>query len=113
MTIRGMICGATGLGLLLCAALPALAQTQAASGSTVTDAPNAGIELGGGKYVDPATKEKRREIERAYKEATQKIPAQQTGPNDPWANMRGADEAKPAAKPKLKPPAHTAKKKTQ
>jgi len=65
-----------------------------------------GIDIGGTKQEDPATVEKRREIERRYKDATQNIPVQASGTNDPWANMRGADEVKPA-----KPAAKTAPKK--
>jgi hypothetical protein len=59
-----------------------------------------GIELGGEKQVDPTTAEKRKEIDRAYRDATRAIPAQAAATNDPWANMRGADDAKSAAKPK-------------
>jgi hypothetical protein len=79
-----------------------MAKSQAASGVTDNGSMPIGIGLGGGADVDDATKEKRRDIERAYKDATHKIPAQQSATNDPWANMRGADEQKPAAKPAAK-----------
>jgi hypothetical protein len=58
-----------------------------------------GLDIGGPKAVDPATAERRKEIERQYKDATRQIPVQSTVANDPWANMRGAGEVKPAAKP--------------
>lgn len=90
------IAGATLLAAWL--VTPAGAQTQSAAGSAGNSPMPIGIDLGGGPQVDDATKEKRREIEQAYKDATHKIPAQQATSNDPWANMRG-DEAKPATKP--------------
>jgi hypothetical protein len=90
-------CAAIAIAGVLALTAPAMAQTQAASGVSGTAGPTPGIELGGPAAVDPATAEKRREIERAYKDATAKIPAQQAGANDPWAGMRG-DEPKPAAK---------------
>jgi hypothetical protein len=66
-----------------------------------------GLDITGTKTEDAATVEKRKEIERRYKDATQNIPVQSAGANDPWANMRGADEkklAQPAAKaPAAKP----------
>jgi len=65
-----------------------------------------GLDIGGTKTEDPATVERRKEIERQYRDATQRIPVQASGANDPWANMRGADEVKPA-----KPAAKTAPKK--
>lgn len=92
---------AIGLVSLLLCAMPASAQTQAASG----DSGSGGsifpglISSGGDKEVDPATQQKRREVERAYQDATRGVPAQQQATNDPWANMRGGDEHKPAAKP--------------
>lgn len=75
----------------LLSAAPASAQL-VPSGSGM---PVPGIELGSTPTVDPATAEKRREIERAYRDTTAKIPAQAAG-NDPWANMRGPSETKPA-----------------
>lgn len=79
---------------------PALAQTQSAAGDMGKGGGMTGINLGGGdKQVDEGTAQKRREIEQAYKNATRNAPAQTTAVNDPWANMRGAAEAKPEAKP--------------
>ena len=102
------------LGLIFAAA--ALLSATPASAQLVqgnNGMPVPGIELGGDKYVDPATAEKRREIERAYRDTTAKIPAQAAG-NDPWANMRGPSETKPAAKPAMKTTQkNSQKKKTQ
>ena len=94
----------------LLSAAPAFAQlVPSANGMPVP-----GIELGGDKYVDPATLEKRREIERAYRDTTAKIPAQAAGSPDPWANMRAPGETKPAAKPAVKTTQKSSqKKKTQ
>jgi hypothetical protein len=94
----------TAIGLLtLLGAAPAMAQTQSAAGDSggggmtglgsLTGIPTAG------DGPDEATVEKRREIEEAYKKVTRSQPTQAAATNDPWANMRGADEAKPAAKP--------------
>lgn len=107
MSVGGLARGAVTVAAFLAFVAPVAAQTQAASGVSSVDTPNAGIAIGGGAELDPATAEKRREIERAYKNATAKIPAQ-TAVNDPWAGMRGTDEAKPAAKP-----GRAAKKKPQ
>jgi hypothetical protein len=103
----------TAIGLLaLLAAAPAAAQTQSASGETGSSAMGIpGFNLGGSEEVDPATAEKRKEIEDAYRRVTKSQPAQAAATNDPWANMRSADEAKPAAKPAAKPVARTAQKK--
>jgi hypothetical protein len=104
---------AIAAALLLALAAPAAAQTQAASGSNGTTASPLGIGFGE-TSVDEKTKTKREEAERAYKDAIKKTPAETkaTANNDPWANMRGPDEQKPAAKPaartaqKKKPAAH-------
>lgn len=106
-----LICTAVGLGTLLLAAAPASAQTQAASGDPASTGGGMGSLTSiptSGSGPDEATLEKRREIEEAYKKATKSQPAQATAAaNDPWANMRGAEESKPAAKPA----ARTAQKK--
>ena len=91
------------IAALLVLAAPAAAQTQAASGAPISGnggglSSMTGISLGG-SGADEATVEKRREIEQAYKDATKKIPTQAAAKNDPWANMRGPEEQKPAAKP--------------
>jgi hypothetical protein len=90
---------AVGL-LTLLGMAPAMAQTQSAAGDMGNSGSLGmpGMSLGGAAEVDPATAEKRREIEAAYKRATKSQPTQ-AAVNDPWANMRGADETKPAAKP--------------
>jgi hypothetical protein len=85
--------------MALAFAAPAAAQS-AGPGPNTGGLPVPGIELGGDKYVDPATVEKRKEIDRAYRDATRQIPPQAAATNDPWANMRGADEAKSAPRPK-------------
>jgi hypothetical protein len=92
---------------MLLSVASASAQTQAASGAGASDGLSSmtGINLGDDQ-VDEATLEKRREIEKAYKDAIRSNPPQQAAKNDPWANMRGPDEQKPA---KLK--AKTAQKK--
>jgi hypothetical protein len=106
------------IGLVCCAAAimlagPAYAQLVPSTSNSGGGLPVPGIGLGGPEQVDPATAEKRREIERAYRDATAKIPAQATG-NDPWANMRGPAETKPAAAPALKTTQKNShKKKTQ
>ena len=88
--------------LICCASMMALwampASAQLVPGGNGMPVP--GIELGG-QQVDPATAEKRKDIERAYRDATAKIPAQAVG-NDPWANMRGPRETKPATSPPVK-----------
>jgi hypothetical protein len=81
---------------------PELAQTQSAAGDMGNSTGGFGSLAGiptSGSGPDEATVEKRREIEEAYKRVTKSQPAAATATNDPWANMRGADEAKPAAKP--------------
>jgi hypothetical protein len=59
--------------------------------------------------ADEATVQKRREIEEAYKKATRNQPSAQQAVNDPWANMRGGDEQKPAAKTTSKTAQHKKK----
>ena len=81
---------AASMSISMSVAPPAAAQTQAASGVNTVGPSASGMGIGG-TYVDPATAQKRREIERAYRAATQKIPTQE-GNNDPWAGMRSADE---------------------
>jgi hypothetical protein len=94
-------CGVVAFCAFVALAAPAAAQTQGASGAPMDgSAANTmtGISLGG-SGPDETTVEKRREIEKAYRDATQKIPVQATAKNDPWANMRGPEEQKPAAHP--------------
>lgn len=62
------------------------------------------------RQEDPRELERREEIDRAYRATKGALPAQ-AGTVDPWANMRGADEAKPAAKPAQKQSATATKKK--
>jgi hypothetical protein len=88
---------AIGAAMLLWSAAPAAAQTQSAAGSMGGGASGIGIGYGG-TQVDEATVERRREIESAYKNAIRANPPQQAANNDPWANMRGSNEQKPAAK---------------
>jgi hypothetical protein len=98
----------TAIGILtLLGAAPVAAQTQSAAGDSGSSGLNTltGISTAG-SGPDEATVEKRREIEEAYKKVTRSQPAQAAATNDPWANMRGADEQKPAGKP-----AKTAQKK--
>ncbi len=61
-----------------------------------------GIDLQADDKVDESTIEKRDEVDRKYRATRSTIPAQ-TSAIDPWANMRGADEKKPAPKPAAKP----------
>ena len=109
MKRAGLICASlTVLAAPLLFAAPASAQL--VPGANGMPAP--GLEIGVDR-TDPATKEKRREIERAYRDATAKIPAQAAG-NDPWANMRGPNETKPAPAPAVKTTQkNSQKKKTQ
>jgi hypothetical protein len=96
----------THRALLVAAALAlttsgALAQAAGGIPGSSSDGalPMPGIDLSGTKQVDPATAEKRREIEQQYRAATRRIPAQAAPTaNDPWAGMRG-DDNKAAAKP--------------
>src|SRR6476659_940842 len=66
-----------------------------------------GLDLHNDERVDPETQEKRDQVDRAYRATKGTLPSQQSS-TDPWANMRGADEAKPAAKPAAKPKPATA-----
>src|SRR3954468_24059687 len=103
MTLSGWIRGAAALAIVTAFAAPAWAQSAAPSGGMGNSGgglPMPGIELGGERQVDPATAEKRKEIDRAYRDATRAIPAQAAATNDPWAKMRGPDDAKSAAAPK-------------
>ena len=103
---------AAALLMLSALAAPASAQTQAASGVSPSDNGNPlGIGLGSGPVVDEATLEKRKEIEEAYKRTTKNQPAAATAVNDPWANMRGPEEQKAAAKSAAKSAAKTAQQK--
>ena len=62
------------------------------------------------KQEDPRELERREEVDRAYRATKGSLPAQ-AGTVDPWANMRGAEETKPAPKPAQKQSATTQKKK--
>jgi hypothetical protein len=88
---------AIGVAALLWSVAPAAAQTQSAAGNMGGGGTGLGIGYGG-TQVDEATVERRREIESAYKNAIRANPPQQAANNDPWANMRGSNEQKPAAK---------------
>ncbi len=54
--------------------------------------------------------ERREEVDREYRATKGSLPVQ-AGTVDPWANMRGAEETKPAAKPAQKQSASAPKKK--
>ena len=99
MTFARSMLFATALCAMAALNAPAFAQTQSAAGDLGSGM--TGINLGGGDQpVDEGTLQKRREIEEAYKSATKGQPAAQTtAVNDPWANMRGPEEQKAAAKP--------------
>ena len=62
------------------------------------------------KQEDPRVLERRDAVDREYRATRGALPAQ-AGSVDPWANMRGAEEAKPAAKPAQKQSATAPKKK--
>ena len=62
------------------------------------------------KQEDPRVLERRDAVDREYRATRGALPAQ-TGAVDPWANMRGAEETKPAAKPAQKQSATAPKKK--
>jgi hypothetical protein len=62
------------------------------------------------KQEDPSVIERRDAVDREYRATRGSLPAQ-TGAVDPWANMRGAEEVKPAAKPAQKQSASAPKKK--
>ena len=62
------------------------------------------------KQEDPRVLERRDTVDREYRATRGALPAQ-TGAVDPWANMRGAEETKPAAKPAQKQSASAPKKK--
>ncbi len=63
-----------------------------------------------GKQEDPRDVERREAVDREYRATKGSLPAQ-AGTVDPWANMRGAEEAKPAGKPAQKQSANAPKKK--
>jgi len=62
------------------------------------------------KQEDPRVLERRDAVDREYRATRGALPAQ-AGTVDPWANMRGAEEAKAAAKPAQKQSASAPKKK--
>ena len=62
------------------------------------------------KEEDPNVLERRDAVDREYRATKGALPAQ-AGTIDPWANMRGAEEIKPAAKPAQKQSASAPKKK--
>jgi hypothetical protein len=62
------------------------------------------------KPEDPRVLERRDAVDREYRATKGALPAQ-AGTVDPWANMRGAEETKPAAKPAQKQSASAPKKK--
>jgi len=63
-----------------------------------------------GKQEDPSVVERREAVDREYRATKGALPVQ-AGTVDPWANMRGAEETKPAAKPAQKQSATASKKK--
>jgi hypothetical protein len=95
------------LPLVLAAGVLALTATgafaQAAGGPPGSGGDNGGLSMpgigigGGGSQDDPATAERRKEIEQQYRDALRKQQNQAATSNDPWANMRGADDTKPKA----------------
>jgi hypothetical protein len=100
MTKSGLLPLALAAGMLALTATGAFAQ--AAGGVPGGGDDNGGfsmpgIGIGGGSQDDPATAEKRKEIEQQYRDALRKQQNQAATSNDPWANMRGLDEAKPKA----------------
>ena len=54
------------------------------------------------KQEDPRVLERRDAVDRDYRAVKGALPVQ-AGTVDPWANMRGAEETKPAAKPASSP----------
>jgi len=54
------------------------------------------------KQEDPRDIERREEVDRAYRATKGTLPVQ-AGTVDPWANMRGTEETKPAARPASSP----------
>lgn len=62
------------------------------------------------KQEDPRVLERRDAVDREYRATKGALPPQ-AGTVDPWANMRGAEETKPAAKPAQKQSASASKKK--
>jgi hypothetical protein len=62
------------------------------------------------KQEDPSVLERRDAVDREYRATRGSLPVQ-AGTVDPWANMRGAEEIKPAAKPAQKQSASAPKKK--
>jgi hypothetical protein len=112
MTLSRWMRGVAAVAIVTAFAAPAWAPAwaQSAAPPSSNSLPMPGIELGGEKHVDPATAEKRKEIDRAYRDATRQIPAQAAATTDPWANMRGANETKPAPKPAARTTAAQKKK---
>ena len=74
--------------------------------------PAATMPLNETKKVDEATQERRDQVDRNYRAVRGSIPAQEVA-IDPWANMRGTNETKPAPKPAQPKSAKTTEKKKQ
>jgi hypothetical protein len=98
----------------LCLAAALAAAPQFASAQIGGPAPGGGGLMPGmsigtqNDSVDPATREKREEIDREYRAKKATLPDAQNSAVDPWANMRGPDDkaaAKPATKSAAKKPA--------
>lgn len=83
---------------------PALAQNSIGSGNPLNQ-----LSMPD-KQEDPRVLERRDAVDREYRATKGALPAQ-VGATDPWANMRGAEETKPAAKPAQKQSASAPKKK--
>ena len=86
--------------------LPATAQNSIGSGNPLNQ-----LSMPS-KQEDPSVLERRDAVDREYRANRGALPPQTgTGTIDPWANMRGAEEPKPAAKPAQKQSASSPKKK--
>ena len=72
--------------------------------------PTTAMPLVDSKPVDEATQARRDEVDRNYRAARGASPAQASA-IDPWANMRGGEETKPAPKPAQAKSATATKKK--
>ena len=93
-------------GLVALFAPPAPAMTQSSIGSS-----NPLNQLSmPDKQEDPRVLERRDAVDRDYRATKGALPAQ-AGTVDPWANMRGPEETKAAAKPAQKQSASAPKKK--
>ena len=103
-TSKATLCALAGLVALFAQPVPAMAQSSIGSGNPLNQ-----LSMPE-KPEDPRVLERRDAVDREYRASKGALPAQ-AGTVDPWANMRGPDETRAAAKPAQKQSASAPKKK--